>query len=383
MKKILIFYASYGGGHLSAANAIKQYIDSTYEQDYETKLIDCMQYVNKPINKITTTAYKEIAKKFPWAWGEFYYHAKKGPIAHISSASNKILARKLLDLLDEYDPDIVISTHPFATQMISYLKKKGLVSCFLATVLTDFAPHEQWLVGKDFGNLFFVSHEKMRLELIDNYDIPENRIFATGIPLSHKFLKHYNKTKMKESFGLDINKKLVLFFGGGEFGLGKDKTISILKSFIEHSNDRFQIVAISGKNSRMKKHFQELVKELNAENIVKVLGFTNQVPELMSISDLVVTKPGGLTSSESLASGLPIVVINPIPGQEEENAEFLESSKVAVWIKKDDDYDEIISSLLNDKEKLHNMKINTKILAKKHSTKDICEKIIDRFESGI
>lgn len=381
MKKILIFYASYGGGHLSAANAIKQYIDTNYSEIYKTQLTDCMQYVNKPINKITTTAYKEMAKKFPWAWGEFYYHAKKGPIAHISSASNKILARKLLDLLDEYDPDIVISTHPFATQMISYLKKKGLIDCLLATVLTDFAPHEQWIVGKDFVDLFFVSHSKMRQELIYDYDIPENKIFATGIPLSNKFLKNYNKKLLRESFGLDITKKLILFFGGGEFGLGKDKTLSILKSFIKHSNGKLQIVAISGKNNRLKKHFKELVEELNAGDFVKVLGFTNQVPELMSISDLVVTKPGGLTSSESLASGLPMVVINPIPGQEEENAEFLESSNVAIWIKKDDDCDEIISSLLDNTEKLREMKINTKILAKRNSTKDICETIISHFQT--
>lgn len=288
-----------------------------------------------------------------------------------------------MDLLDEYDPDIIISTHPFATQMISYLKKKGLVSCFLATILTDFAPHEQWIVGKDYGDLFFVSHEKMKRELIENFDIEQSKIFATGIPLSNKFLEHYNKKSLKESFGLDIDKKLVLFFGGGEFGLGKDKTIAILKSFIEHSNNKFQIVAISGKNTRMKKHFQQLVEDFNAESIVKVLGFTNQVPELMSISDLVVTKPGGLTSSESLASGLPMVVINPIPGQEEENAEFLESSKVATWIKKDDNADEIISSLLNNPEKLREMKINTKLLAKKNSTKDICEKIIDCFEKDV
>ena len=380
MKKVLIFYASYGGGHLSAANSIKQYIDANYGEKCETKLTDCMQYVNKPINKITTTAYKEMAKKFPWAWGEFYYHSKKGPIAHISSASNKILARKLLDLLDDYHADIVISTHPFATQMISYLKKKKLVDCCLATILTDFAPHEQWIVGKDFGDLFFVSHAKMRNELINNYDIPEEKIFATGIPLSNKFLKNYNKFEIKSSFGLDTDKKLVLFFGGGEFGLGKDKTIAILKSFIDNAEDKFQIVAISGKNKKMKKHFQELVEELNASEIVKVLGFTNQVPELMSISDLVVTKPGGLTSTESLASGLPMVVINPIPGQEEENAEFLEESNVAIWIKKDDDCNEVISSLLANQEKLHEMKINTKILAKKNATRDICETIIQHSE---
>lgn len=381
MKKILIFYACYGGGHLSAANAIKQYIDAIHSKEYEATLIDCMQYVNKPINKITTAAYKEMAKKFPWAWGEFYHHAKHGPIARISSTSNKLMARKLINLLDEYMPNIVISTHPFASQMISYLKKKHLTNCFLATILTDFAPHEQWLVGKEYCDAFFVSHSKMKQELAERYGVPSQKIFATGIPLSNKFLKHYNKADIKRSFGLDINKKLILFFGGGEFGLGKDKTISILRSFIENSKDQFQIVAISGKNEKMKNDFHQLVTNLNSNDIVKVLGFTNQVPELMSISDLVVTKPGGLTTTESLASGLPMVVINPIPGQEEENAEFLEDSKVAVWIKKDDNHDDIIASLLSNPEKLHQMKINTKLLAKKNSTKDICETILKNLQN--
>ena len=159
MRKILIFYASYGGGHLSAANSIKQCIDDNFK-DCETKLVDCMEYVNRPVNKITTTAYKELAKKFPWAWGEVYSHSQKGPLAHISSASNNLMAKKLLKLLKEYQPDIVISTHPFGSQMVSYLKRKALVDCKLATIMTDFAPHDQWLVGKDYVDYYFVSHEK-------------------------------------------------------------------------------------------------------------------------------------------------------------------------------------------------------------------------------
>lgn len=373
MRKILIFYASFGGGHLSAANSIKQYIDDNFS-GYETKLVDCMLYVNKPFNKITTTAYKEMAKKFPWAWGEVYSLSQKGAIAHISSTTNNLLAKKLLKLLREYKPDIVISTHPFGSQMVSYLKRKALVDCTLATIMTDFAPHCQWLVGKEQVDYFFVSHEKMREELI-NSDIPENKVFATGIPLSNKFLMHYNKVDIMNSFGLNPNKKVILFFGGGEFGLGRENTIKILKSFIEHNNG-YQIIAIAGKNKKMKDSFDSLVRDLHVEDIVKVLPYTNMVPELMSISDLVVTKPGGLTSTESLASGLPIVAINPIPGQEEENAEFLENAGVAVWIHKQEDYNEVISNLLSDKDKLHQMKINTKLLAKKNSTKDICNIIL-------
>jgi processive 1,2-diacylglycerol beta-glucosyltransferase len=317
-----------------------------------------------------------MAKKFPWAWGEVYSHSQKGPLAHISNTSNKLMAKKLLKLFDEYKPDFVISTHPFGSQMVSYLKRKELVSCKLATILTDFAPHEQWLVGKEQVDYLFVSHEKMRQELISEHGVDENKIFATGIPLSNRFLKHYNKSRIMENFGLDSGKKVILFFGGGEFGLGREKTLKILQSFIRNSKG-YQIVAISGKNEKMKSAFEELVESENAVEKVKVLGFTNQVPELMSIADLVVTKPGGLTTTESLASGLPIVAINPIPGQEEENADFLEKAGVAIWLKKSCDYDTVISELLNNPKQLKDMKINTKLLAKKNSTMDICKIVLN------
>ena len=374
MKKILIFYASYGGGHLSAANSIKQYIDDNFS-DCETKLIDCMLYVNKPINRITTTAYKEMVKKFPWAWGEVYSHSQKGPIAHISSTANNLLAKKLLKLLKEYNPDIVISTHPFGSQMVSYLKRKALIECSLSTIITDFAPHEQWLVGKEQVDYFFVSHEKMREKII-NSNIPESKVFSTGIPLSNKFLMHYNKVSVMKSFGLNPDKPVILFFGGGEFGLGREQTIKIFKSFIQHINNN-QIVAIAGKNEKLKEAFSSIVHNSQVEDVVKVLPYTNQVPELMSISDLVVTKPGGLTTTESLVSGLPIIAINPIPGQEEENAKFLENAGVAIWLKKHNDYDEIVKNLLSDRDKLHKMKVNTKLLAKKNSTRDICNIILN------
>ena len=123
--------------------------------------------------------------------------------------------------------------------------------------------------------------------------------------------------------------------------------------------------------------FKYLVTRLNVKNRVKVFDYTNKVPELMSISSIVVTKPGGLTTSESLASNLPMLIINPIPGQEEENAEFLESHNVAVWLKKEDDPNKVIHDLFNNPEKLYEMKKNAKFLARKNSTKDICNIIIN------
>ena len=216
--------------------------------------------------------------------------------------------------------------------MCTVLKAKGKIDAKIATVMTDYAPHDQWLVNSDFVDYFFVAHDGMKIFLAEK-GILSNKIFATGIPLSNRFLKHYNKKEILDELGLKENKKTVLFFAGGEFGLGKSKTYDMLKTFAENF-DNIQVVAISGRNEKMKRNFEYLVTHTHKEDSIKVLDYTTKIPEIMSISDLVVTKPGGLTTSESLASGLPIIVINPIPGQEEENAEFLESKKVAIWIQK-------------------------------------------------
>lgn len=373
--KILIFYASYGGGHLNAAKSIQNYIQSNFK-DIDLELIDCMKYVNKTIEKITTAAYREMAKKAPWAWGRIYSDSQKGPLAHISTRSNKIMAIKLLKLLREKKPDLIISTHPFGSQMCSYLKRKNKITSKIATIMTDFAPHDQWLVGHEFTDYFFVAHNRMKDYLIEK-GVNESKIFDTGIPISEAFKETYNKKEIFAKYQLDENKFTVLFFGGGEFGLGKTKTVKIFNNFTEESvNMDFQIIAISGRNPKMQEAFKEVVTNNHAEKHVNIIGFSNEIPKLMSISNLVVTKPGGLTTSESLASNLPMVIINPIPGQEEENAEFLEEKGIAVWIKKADNSKELIKKLLSDKNKLEEMKKHTKILAKPNSTGDICKILI-------
>ena len=370
MKKVIIFYASYGGGHLSAARSIKENMETNYE-DIDVKLIDCMEYVNKTVNKITTKAYSEMAKKAPKTWGRVYWKSQKGPLAQISTTSNKILSIKLYKLLKDFEPNLIVSTHPFGSQMCAYLKKHGKLNAKIATVMTDYAPHDQWLVFNKYVDYYFVSHDGMKKELHEK-GIPNEKIFATGIPLSNKFLLKYDKPTILKSFGLSPDKKTVLFFGGGEFGLGKTQTFKIFKSFVE-CPENIQIVAIFKKKKKMKEAFENLVESLNKTDSVKILEYTNQVPELMSISDLVVTKPGGLTTTESLASGLPIVVINPIPGQEEENASYLEKNKVAIWLKKDDNVEAILKDLFSNPEKMQEMKIRARLLAKKNSTKDICK----------
>ncbi|MBP3802220.1 MAG: UDP-N-acetylglucosamine 2-epimerase [Clostridia bacterium] len=369
MKKILIFYASYGGGHLSAAKSVESVINEKYP-DYETKLVDCMKYVNKGIEKITTAAYRGMAKKAPWAWGKIYNASQKGVIAHISTRSNAMMAVKLLKLLRSENPDIVISAHPFSSQMCAYLKRKGKINFPLATIMTDFAPHDQWLVGHEYTEFFFVAHDKMRNYLISK-GIDESKVFATGIPISIRFTKEYNRAEILKEFNLKDNKKTILFFGGWNSGSAQARTLKIFDALANYSSN-LQVVAISARNKKLQEGYEKIVKEKNLENVT-ILDYTTKVPELMSIANLVVAKPGGLTTSESLAMNLPMIIINPIAGQEEENAEFLEEKGIGIWMRKDDNIKEKIENLLSDTEKLANMKECTKILAHKFSSYDIID----------
>lgn len=368
--KVIIFYAKYGGGHLSAARSIENCIKTNYN-GIEVELIDFMEYVNKEFNKITTKAYAEMAKKAPKAYGSIYWKSEKGPLAHISTTSNKLLSIRLHKLLQDKAPDLIICTHPFASQMCGYLTKHHKLNTQTATILTDFASHDQWLVYNEYINKLFVANQEMKDTLISK-GIPSAKVFVTGIPISDRFLINYDKNSLFLDFNLSPNKKTVLFFGGGEFGLGKSYTLKVFETFVKDSAD-LQIIAISGKNPKLKEAFENIVIKYNKEAYVHIFEYTNMVPELMSISNLVVTKPGGLTTSESLASGLPIVVINPIPGQEEENATYLVKHNAAIWLKKDDNIEQIVTNLLANSQKLDEMSKNAKSISKPNATNDICK----------
>lgn len=310
MKKILIFYGSYGGGHLSAAKSIRSYLEENYS-DLQIEMVDCIEYINKYVNKVTTGAYKELAKKAPWAWKQVYKDSKEGALAKLSTTSNKVMALKLNIYIKEFEPDLIISTHPFSTQMCGYLKRKKKVSCKLATILTDFQIHEQWLEFSEYQDYFFVSNNQMKLDMVEK-GIEENKIYVTGIPVSNKFLKSYNRDEVCKLFDLNPKNDIVLFFAGGEFGLGRSTTIIMLKALIRLFS-KLQVVAISGKNPKMNERFKTLVKTTESDNRIKIVEFTDKVPELMSVSKFVITKPGGLTITEALISHLPILIINPIP----------------------------------------------------------------------
>ncbi len=282
---VLIFYATYGGGHQSVANAMKEIIQKENPKA-EIEVIDCMEYLNRMINSITVKGYEDLSKKMPKVWGKIYKKSRKGLVADFSNAINKILAGKLGRLIHKINPDVIISAHPFSTQMCGILKKKGKLKVPVSTILTDFKYHEQWLVKHEYLEKFFVSSEKMKESLI-NYGVKQEKIYVTGLPISQKYNESFDKKKIIKENDLKENIKTVLFFAGGKMGLATKNIESYMEILAENSSN-MQIIAISGKNKKIYEKFQKIAE--GHENI-KILEFTNKVPELMSISNLVITKP--------------------------------------------------------------------------------------------
>ena len=377
---ILLFYASYGSGHLSAATAIEQYIRENYP-DANTFKIDCVEYINKSINKISTSAYKSIILKTPMLWGQVYKLLKNDTILDITQFSNRFMAKKIFTLFEDFEPDLVISCHPLGGQITSFLKSHKKTNCKLATVMTDFASHKQWLIGKDYTDYFFVSNIEMKTSLISEGIYP-NKIYVSGIPISPNFYKNYDKENIYKSLNIAKNKKNIIFFGGGSLGLSSSSNIqAILTSLLQATDESHQIIIISGKNQKLYNDFQKTINNTYHKSQIKLIDFTTELPELLPITSFVITKPGGLTITECISTNVPIILINPIPGQEKENAQYIADNKMGIWIKASKPTSEYFQEIFNDTKLIEEIKENQKKYSHINSTKNICDILINENKS--
>jgi len=369
-KKVVILYASVGGGHFKAAEAIKNYIIEN-KNDCEVEMLDALKYTNKAIDKIIINSYVNMARYSPELWGDIYKLSEKQySVANFSNTVQKVLSLKLIKYFKQQKPDIIVSTHPFITEMCAVLKKREKINTKLNVVITDYASHRFWELKPEYVDHYFVANSETKYTMI-SHGIPEDKIHVTGIPISPAFFNHYDKEDIYRSFDLDNHKKTVLIFGGGEYGLSNIKNFYTGLLNVEED---IQVVTIAGKRVKSQKMFQKLADSSHKKVIV--LGYTNRVPELMQIADLIVSKPGGLTTTEIINSQIPFAIINPIPGQEEQNANFLLNSGAAVRIFDAKNTKPFLDNLLSDHFRLENIKLMQKHIAKPNSTKNIVEIIL-------
>lgn len=283
MKKVLIFYGSFGGGHLSAAKAIES--ELLNQGNVETKLIDSLRYVNRGFNKISTSFYSRISKGSPWFWGKLYFNSEKGPLSKVLYSSNSLMSSKLNKIISKFKPDTIICTHPFPAQTCVYLKEHGKLDAKISVVITDYEIHSQWYARHEFIDYIFVGSSKMKDDLILK-GVETDKIHVTGIPTKREFNQKYNKQEIFDSLGFDSTIKTFLFFGGGELGLGKNLPLVTLDKALKTFTDS-QFIVISGKNDKLYHNFKNIIKQNEAEDRTALIKYTTQVPEYMYISTAV------------------------------------------------------------------------------------------------
>lgn len=371
---ILILSASTGGGHMRASKAIEGYMTQK-NKDINVKIVDSLLYISPILNKTVTGGYVYLATKTPKLYGKLYDLTNKDhKLANFVTRLNNIFANKLLPLIDDFKPDVIITTHPFPTEMVSRLKSKREINIPLICIMTDYAPHKAWI--NDKVDAYIVANDDMVAKMASE-GIDSRCIYPYGIPVDEVFFEEKEKQLVIEELGLNKNLPTILMMAGS---FGVSNVFDVYENIMDIDLD-FQIILVTGRNQKLYKHFEEVVG--NSPKKTKLIYFTDEINKFMQASDIIITKPGGLTVTEALACNIPMAVFDAIPGQEEENAEFLLKHNMAVRIKDGNSCREAIVELLKDGEKLEDMKEACKSFHKNDSTKNIFLLINELIENNL
>lgn len=314
--RVLLFSATYGAGHVRAAEAL---IEAFQIKEPSAKIIhlDFGAFLGKTFNAVVKSAYLEMIKYTPRLWGKFYYRTARIP-AH--SAFQRFLNRlgrsEFLKCINSLQPDLIICTYPTVAGVLAQLRTEQLLTVPLVTVVTDYAVHSQWI------------HQGVDLYIVGSQDIYQGltsrgispyRIKVTGIPVNPKFENQLDRRKISVKLGLYPNLPTILIMGGA-YGVLEDA--KRLFNIIADTETPVQAIVVCGRDEKLYKSLESVIAK--ARNPVHRYGFVHNVEDLMTVSDLIITKAGGLTVSEALTKHLPLLIYKPIPGQEEENSIYIQ-----------------------------------------------------------
>ncbi len=321
--KILIIHATAGAGHLKAAQALHQAFLVHGNDSDQIKKIDVLDYTNGFFKKAYPAVYIFLVRYTPFLWGWIFHLLNYGPLKPFINSMrhffNALQSKPLIKYVLEEAPDAVICEHFLSAELMSHLKCSGRFKGLVLCGVTDFGVHQFWI--NDGTDFYFVASEMTKTELISK-GVAQEKIIVIGIPVEEKFSKQISRKEMREKLGLDADKFTVLITSGG-FGVGPIKKIA---QFLDDSPSEMQMLVICGKNAQMLNYF----KEAAFKKKIKVFGYVNNMEECMEASDIIISKSGGLTVSESLVKGLPMIIIRSIPGQEMRNAEIIEDANIGI-----------------------------------------------------
>lgn len=371
MPKILLFSVSIGAGHDLAAQAIREEILRRYP-DSEIQTVDTFKYINPVLDRVVKDSYMETIRFTPKVWGYLYDQAEQdSQRVDIKGIMNTLLSGQLEKLVTSFQPDIIICTHAFPCGMLSTLKRKLNLNTPIIAVVTDFTIHPFWV--NDQVDAYILPSEQLRFYLL-NAGIPEEKIWPCGLPLRAQFANLPSQIEARKSLGLQ--EKTTLLVMGGGLGLGSIEDIvqHVLKGTLE-----LQIVVICGKNLKLLKKLEALQSRTNSVSTLVLEGFTQEIAYYMRASDMIISKPGGLTTAEVLACGVPLFIIDPIPGQETRNSEFLQNLGVGIKTSRLWNLLPAIQQLLACPLRQQQIREMAIFLAKPHAAEDIVDRICKNY----
>jgi processive 1,2-diacylglycerol beta-glucosyltransferase len=371
MQNVLILSASAGAGHLRAAQALERAITEMGAAQ-SVHHIDTLEYTNPLFRRLYSQAYIEMVNRMPEVLG-WLYDLQDDPAKddRLQLAFDKLNTRPFVKLLEQYQPEVTVCTHFLPARIIAWLTEKGTLKTRQAIVVTDFDVHAQWLCSR--YEHYFVALDETRAHMIE-LGFPADKVTVSGIPIDPVFAVPKDQRALRDKYGLRQDGAVILISAGG-FGVGKIE--SLIKPLLQLRH-RAHIIAICGRNKELKAQLDALAAGLapDAQVVLKVVGYTTEMDEYMAASDLVVGKPGGLTTSEALARNLVFVVVSPIPGQEERNADHLLEEGAAIRCNNLPVLAYKIDRLLDDPSRLAAMRANVQRLAHPRAAHDIVAKLL-------
>jgi len=366
-QRILILSASVGNGHTIAAESLKQAFEIK-KLAGEVRHEDVLKFTNPLFRRLYGKAYIDLVNRAPEFLGWMYDQLDE-PWKNEKRRLffDKLNTTPLIKMVREYDPDWIVCTHFLPSEIVSDLKSKGKLDCPQAIVVTDFDMHALWLC-RNYEH-YFVALDETKAYL-ETLSFPPEKITVSGIPIAPKFSEMKSKAAMREKFGLAADVPTVILSLGG-FGVGR---IGTLLDALRTIRRPVQILAMCGRNEELKK---ELDSKSKSDDIVRIIpvGYTKEMDEYMTTSDLIVGKPGGLTTCEALAKGLVFVIVNPIPGQEERNSDHLLENGAAIRSNNPATLGFKIEQLLDDPARLEQMRLNALAFARPKAAMDIADKL--------
>lgn len=390
-KKVLIMSASTGGGHNRAARAIKEELESRTidNMSIECEIVDSLKLVNNTMDKVISRGYEKSALYTPKAYGSVYRFSETTIASKNEFKTNpltSLMARKFKHLLNESTPDLIIGTHPFPMIALSTLKKNNNIHSLsrsesfykstkvdippMISVLTDYTTHSTWIQNEI--DYYIVGHEYVK-ELLVYEGVDSEKVKAFGIPVEKSFLSHRDRETVLTELGLSPEKLTVLLMGGS-FGAGNIK--ETLEDLIAINRD-FQILVITGRNEHLKDKLSKMLDSTIHNKNICLLGYTNKMNDILASIDVLISKPGGLTTTEALLNDVPMIVPYFIPGQEEENLDFLTNCGAALRTTKKYSLPVLLKVLIDDPSRLDNLRKNIKSIRKFDSAVNISNLVVD------